>query len=436
MMPRLRLLAGCALAAVPLMLAPFLPAMGPLGIALTLALALAALIDLWLTPSLRLIVAHRESNAVLSVGARNPVTVTLRNRGTDPVTVEIHDEPPQPSRWFDLPLHVALPPGRLMSVVYGVEPHHRGQNQFGMLFLRKTSRLGFWTFQDERDVPQKVKIYPDIQSVRQIELLARQNRLAEAGVRLSRLRGRGSEFERLRDYRREDEYRHIDWKATARHQSLVSREYVVERNQNMLLVLDSGRSMCNEHAGVSHFDRALNAAMLLSYVALRQGDTVGLLAGANRVERWSKPVRGRDGVERLIGRIYDLEPSYNATDYDLLVNELRRRHRKRSLVVFLTHALDELHLETIAESIRRLKLPHLVLVAFLRNVPLEDRMNEQPISDLDAFQVAAAAEMVAVQREELRQLQQSGLLVVDCLPEQLSSRLISRYLDIKARHLL
>jgi uncharacterized protein (DUF58 family) len=331
---------------------------------------------------------------------------------------------------------VPLAPLRLTSVSYGVEPHHRGQNEFGTLFLRTVSRFGLWTLHDERPLPQRVKIYPDIQSVRQVELLARQNRLAVAGVRLSRLRGRGSEFERLREYRREDEFRSIDWKATARYQELISREYVVERNQNLLLVLDSGRSMCNEHEGVTHFDRALNAAMLLSYVALRQGDTVGLLAGARRVERWVKPVRGRGGVERLIGRVYDLEPTYDATDYDLLVSELRRRHRKRSLVVWLTHALDELHLQAIVESIRRLKSPHLVLVAFLRNVPLEERMNALPTSDLDAFQIAAAAELVAAQRELLRPLQQTGLLVIDCLPEQLSSRLISQYLDVKARHLL
>jgi uncharacterized protein (DUF58 family) len=436
MMPRLRLLGACALAAIPLVAAPFVPPLAPLGVALTLAIAFAALLDLWLTPSLKLIEAHRESHEVLSVGARNPVSVTLRNRGATSVIVEVHDEPPQPSKWFDLPLRVALAPSRLTTIAYGVEPHHRGQNRFGTLFLRTTSRFGFWTLHDERPLPQSVKIYPDIQSVRQVELLARQNRLATAGVRLSRLRGRGSEFERLREYRREDEFRSIDWKSTARHQNLISREYVVERNQNLLMVLDSGRSMCNEHAGVTHFDRALNAAMLLSYVALRQGDTVGLLVGAHRVQRWVKPVRGRGGVERLIGQIYDLEPTYDATDYDLLVSELRRRHRKRSLVVWLTHALDELHLAAIAESIRRLKAPHLVLVAFLRNVPLEDRMNALPTSDLDAFQVAAAAEMVAAQREQLRQLQQAGLLVVDCLPDQLSSRLISRYLDVKARHLL
>ncbi len=436
MMPRLRLLALCALAGSPFLVTPLEPAATSLGLALTMSLATVALIDLLITPRLREIEAFREAKEVLSVGARNPVVVTLRNRSRRSVTVTVHDEPPQPARWMDLPFNVALPPQKLLAVTYFVEPHHRGSNQFGTLFLQMTSRFGLWKLHDERLLPQQVKIYPDIQSVRQIELLARQNRLAEAGVRLSRLRGRGSDFDRLREYRREDEYRSIDWKATSRHQDLITREYVVERNQNLLLVLDSGRSMCNEFAGVTHFDRALNAAMLLTYVALRQGDTVGLIAGDRKVQRWVKPLRGRGGVERLVAQIYDLEPSYNATDYDMLASELRRRYRKRSLVVWLTHAIDELHLQTITESVRRLKSPHLVLLAFLRNVPLQERMNSIPESELDAFQIAAAAEMVDAQRSQLVTVAKSGLLTVDCLPEELSSRLISRYLDVKARHLL
>lgn len=436
MMPTTRLLGWAALAGLPLLVGPFVATGTSLGIALTFAVALAALVDLWITPSLRLVEVYREARDLLSVGARNPITVTFRNRNNTSIVVTYHDEPPPPSRCFDLPFTAELPSQRKVTVVYGVEPHRRGRNAFGTIFLRSVSRLGFWTLQENRPQPHAVKIYPDIQSVRQIELLARQNRLAEAGVRLSRLRGRGSEFERLREYRREDEYRCIDWKATARHQELVSREYVVERVQNLLLVLDSGRSMCNDFDGVSHFDRALNAAMLLSYVALRQGDTVGLLAGGAKLDRWAPPVRGRGGVEKLIGQVYDLEPSYEATDYDLLFQELRRRHRKRSLVVLLTHALDDVHLRSIIESLRRMRAPHLVLAAFLRNVPLWERTLTVPETDVEAFQVAAASEMVAAEREALAAVQQSGLLVVDCLPDQLSSRLISRYLDVKARHLL
>lgn len=436
MMPRGALIRWAALAGMPLLVGPIYPAWAALGIALTFVVALAAVIDLLITPPLRLIEAYRESRAVLSVGVRNPVTVTLRNRGTQTVIIRVHDEPPQPSRWFDLPLKLELPPQRTVTVIYGVEPHHRGRNTFGTLSLRMVSKLGLWMLQENRPLQQAVKIYPDIQSVRQVELLARQNRLAEAGVRLSRLRGRGSEFDRLREYRREDEYRNIDWKATARHQDLVSREYVVERNQNVLLLLDTGRSMCNDFEGVSHFDRSLNAAMLLAYVALRQGDTVGLLAGSATVDRWVKPVRGRGGVEKLIGQVYDLVPNYDATDYDRLFQELRQRYRKRSLVILVTHALDDVHLRTIADSLKKWRAPHLVLAAFLKNVALEDRATAVPESDLDAFQIAAAAEMTAAQRDALTGVQQAGLLMVDCLPEELSSRLISRYLDIKARHLL
>jgi uncharacterized protein (DUF58 family) len=298
------------------------------------------------------------------------------------------------------------------------------------------SRLGLWMLHDERELVHPVRVYPDIRAVHGVELLARQNRLSEAGVRLSRLRGRGTDFERLREYRREDEYRSVDWKATARHHAPISREYSVERNQNVLFLLDCGRSMCNELDGVTHFDRALNAVILLSYVALRQGDTVGVLAFSNRVERWVAPVRGASAVQTLIRQTYELEPKYEATDYSLMVEELRRRHRKRSLVVVVTHALDEVHLAAISQHVRQIRRPHLVLAAFLRNVPLEERSNAVPATDLEAFQVAAAAELVSTQTDQIARLTKSGLLVLDVLPESLSPQLINRYLDVKARQLL
>jgi uncharacterized protein (DUF58 family) len=290
--------------------------------------------------------------------------------------------------------------------------------------------------QSERETDQPVRVYPDIQAIHRVELLARKNRLAEAGVKMSRLRGRGSEFDRLREYRRGDEFRSIDWKATARHQELISREYVVERNQNVLFLLDCGRSMCNETDGITHFDRALNAVILLSYVALRQGDTVGIMACSNRVERWVPPVRGIRSVQSLIRQTYELEPTYEATDYGLMTEQLRVRYRKRSLIVLVTHALDEVHLANIGRHMRELRSPHLVLGAFLNNVPLSERLNEIPEGDLDAFQIAAAAEMTAAQALQVSHLEKSGLLVTNCSPENLSAELISQYLEIKARHLL
>ncbi|VAX36825.1 putative membrane protein [hydrothermal vent metagenome] len=436
MMPRLQLMFFLGLAGIPFAVGLFEPAVIQYGLILTMLVCILAIFDILLTPSLRKVEIGRDVGEVMSVGAKNSVKIWLKNHNRRRIKVHVHDEPPQPCTIYDLPFHVRLSSKKKQTITYYVKPHHRGKNSFGTLFLETRSLFGLWTFHDERYIPQAIRVFPDIQAVHKVELLARQNRLAEAGVRMSRLKGRGSEFDRLREYRREDEYRNIDWKATARHQSLVSREYVVEKNQNILFLLDCGRSMANELDGITHFDRALNAAILLSYVALRQGDTVGMMVCSNKVERWVSPVRGLGSIRKLIGQTYDITPSYAASDYDLMVKQLRSRYRKRSLVVMLTHALDEVHMETISTHIRQLKKPHLVLGAFLRNVPLHHRLDSMPESNLDAFQIAAAADMVSTQSLQITKLEKTGVLVQDTLPEDLSANLISNYLEIKARHLL
>jgi uncharacterized protein (DUF58 family) len=447
MTPRRPLFVLFVLASLPFVLAPALELLGQVsvrtavrigsvGVALDLLVLALAVIDAWLSPSLSRVETVREAPDVLSVGASNAVKVWLTNRNRVPLIVEYHDSIPQPATAAGLPFKLELLPDRPRYRVYHVTPHQRGRYEYGDLFLTCRSRWGFWSLFEQRPQRHPVRIYPDIQAVHGIELLARKNRVAETGLKLSRLRGRGSEFDRLREYRRNDEFRHIDWKATARHQEIVSREYVIERNQNILIVLDAGRSMCNSAGGLSHLDRALNAAIVLSYVALRQGDNVGLLAFSNRVERWVRPVRGAGGIQTIIRHTYDLEPRYEASDYQLMVDELRRRFRKRSLVILLTHALDEVHLRSISQSLRELRSPYLAVGAFLRSVGLHEKLNQQPAGELEAFQVAAAADVVAAQNLQIADLQHAGLFVLDVLPEQLSGSVLSQYLDIKARHLL
>lgn len=436
MMPRLSLLFLFAAAMVPFALGTVWPEAGQLGILICLGVFLLSLVDLVVTPSLLAIEVNRDVNEVLSVGTPNNVKLWFTNRGSVPLKIHVHDEPPMPCQYTDLPFDIELFPNKHQYSIYHVEPHHRGKNRFRRVFLQMKSRLGLWTLYDERDIHQVVRIYPDIKAVHGVELMARRNRLAETGIKMSRLRGRGTEFDRLREYRRGDEFRSIDWKATSRHQELISREYVVEKNQNIIFLLDCGRSMCNADEGVTHFDRALNAAILLSYVALRQGDTVSLMACSNKVERWVPPVRGAGSIQKLIRQVYDLDPVYEASDYRLMSEQLQLRYRKRSLVVVLTHALDEVHLSHLSDALRMMRWPHLVLSAFLRNVPLQERMNAIPETDREAFQIAAAADIVATQTTQIAALQKSGLLILDTLPENLSVNLISRYLDIKARQLL
>ncbi|WP_298867402.1 DUF58 domain-containing protein [uncultured Gimesia sp.] len=436
MMPRLPLIFLFAMAMIPFALGTVWQEATQVGVLICLGVFLLSLVDLAVTPSLLAVEVHRDVNEVLSVGTPNSVKLSFINRGTVPLSIHVHDEPPLPCHYSNLPFDIELFPNKHQYSIYHVEPHHRGKNRFRRVFLQMKSKLKLWTVYDEKDIHQEVRIYPDIKAVRGVELLARRNRLAETGIKLSRLRGRGTEFDRLREYRRGDEFRSIDWKATSRHQELISREYVIEKNQNIIFLIDCGRSMCNEEGGVTHFDRALNAAILLSYVALRQGDTISLMACSNKVERWVPPIRGAGSIQKLIRQVYDLEPIYEAFDYQMMSEQLQLRYRKRSLVVVLTHALDEVHLSHLGDALQRMRWPHLVLSAFLRNVPLQNRMNAIPETDREAFQIAAAVDIVSTQTTQIAALQKSGLLVLDTLPENLSVNLVSRYLEIKARQLL
>lgn len=432
--PRLLLLAASLL---PVMIAAiWLPPLRHVSLLLNGLLVVVAAADRLASPAMSCLQVDREVSDVLSVGARNTVNLHIRNSASRPLDVEILDEFPQPGNVTGLPLSVALPPGQERSVRYRFEPYRRGRCAFAAVHLRSVSRLGLWTLLERRELSTPVRILPDIGAVYRYELMARRNRLDELGLKLHRLRGQGSDFERLRDYRREDELRQIDWKATARHQRLISREFNIERNQNVLIAVDCGRSMLNESDQVTCLDHALNAAIMLTCIALGQGDNVGFLAFSSRIERSVRPVRGKPAIQTVLQQSFDLDARREASDYVLAVEQLTRRYRKRSLVILLTHAIDEQHLEAISQPLRAVRSPHLFLCVFLRDVGLSRMATAVPSSDLEAFQTAAAAELLTAIERGTAGLRDRGILTVSSLPDRLTADVINGYLDVKARHLM
>ena len=436
MIPSRRLIWLALLPAAPLALAAWEPAWLPLGVSLNLLLAALGVADLLLTPAPSRLSIAREVAEVLSAGAPNPVRLRLTSRATQAIDLELTDEGPVPSEVRGLPVRLRVGALGEVQLAYHVVPQRRGPNRFAAVHLRYPSRLGLWIRQERRPLESPVRVYPDIRAVRRFDLLARRNELAEIGLKFWRLAGREGEFERLREYRREDEPRHIDWKASAKYQRLVSRQHTVERNQNLFFLLDCGRTMANETEGLSQLDRGLNAAIILSYIALAQGDNVGLMAFSNRIELMAGPVRSKPQVQTLIRQTFDLQPRLEASDYGMACEELLRRQRKRALVVLLTHALDEHHLQSMGRYVRSITSPHLLLLVFLRDISLVDLASRVPADEAEAFHVAAAAEMLNAQRRAIGVLRDAGAMVLEALPGQLSAALINQYLDIKARHVL
>jgi uncharacterized protein (DUF58 family) len=436
MIPSRRLVLTAAILAMPLLLAGLNRSAADAALLLNLVLVAVACVDLLISPSPNDVAIHREISEVLSVGASNPATLTVRNRTGLTLAMTLHDDPGPLCEVDKLPQSVTVGPGKEEAIQYSVKPSRRGASEMPAVHLRFPTRLGLWTRHQIRPLPTPIRIYPDIRAVYRYELMARQNRLSEIGVRMVRMPGQGREFERLREFRYGDEIRQIDWKATARQRQLISREFNVERNQNIVIMVDCGRFMRNETDGISYLDRALNSAIMLSYIALGQGDNVSLLAFSNKIERFIRPVRGKPGIQSILRSTYDIQASQNVSDYSLALEYLTTVQRKRALIVLITFVTDELQLRVIGESLKLRSLPYLPLCVLLQDVGLRQMADRIPESDLDAYHTAAAAQVLTGQSQEAASLREAGIMLIDTPPDLLTERLINEYLSIKARNLM
>ncbi|HJV91547.1 MAG TPA: DUF58 domain-containing protein [Holophagaceae bacterium] len=328
-----------------------------------------------------------------------------------------------------------LPAGGFLELTYQVRPTARGRRVFEPAQVRVEGPLGLIARDLRLAGTTTVKVFPDFAAVARYALLAIDNRLSALGILKRPRRGEGSDFQQLREYRTGDSLRRIDWKATARSQKLISREYQDERDQQVLFLLDCGRRMraldALEGGTLGHFDQALNALFLLSFVALKQGDAVGVATFGEEHPRLLAPRKGLVALDHLFQSLFDLEPSTQATDYLAAAQSLRTRLRKRSLIVLLTNLRDEED-DTLAPALRLLRHKHLVLVANLREAAVDRLLAQPPLTLPEALTQAAALEWQARREAALRALGHLGAQVLDVKPEALPTALVNRYLELKA----
>jgi uncharacterized protein (DUF58 family) len=373
--------------------------------------------------------ARRVLPASLALGVAHDVGLRLANGGAVPVTCDVQDHYPPGVEQQGLPQRVTLPARGWAEIRYSVRPVKRGEIGFGLVELRIASRVGLWHVRRRVGETATTRVYPNFAALTKFALLATDHRLSQIGVLQRRRRGEGLDFHQLREYREGDAQRQIDWKATARMRRLVSREYQDERDQRVVLLVDCGRRMAARDGELAHFDHVLNAALLLAYVSLRQGDAVGFLTMSG-AHRWLAPRKARATVNLILNRVYDLHPTLQTTDYYSAAVELMKRLRKRALVVVLSNLRDEDD-DTLAPALGLLQSRHLVLFASLR----EQILSRALASRADTFDRALthAATADYLQRRDLafRRLERGGAVCLDVEPAELPIALVNRYIDIK-----
>lgn len=395
----------------------------------SLALFVAAVADVWLSRMEPAMMVERDVRGVWPVGIWGTVTLTLHNRDKRDLAIDVYDDYPTAWQLEGLPHQSRVPSGGYVSITYRLCPDKRGNARFGAAHLRIASPFGFWLRAHRIGPENCVKVFPDFSKLLGYTLTATDRRSPTAGAIRKRRRGEGTDFRQLREYREGDSMRSIDWKATARQQKPISREYQEERDQQVVFLLDTGRRMLARDGNTTHFDHALNAVLTLGFLAQKQGDAVGLMSFGTE-SRWLGPLKGRVGLDRLLAGVYDLQPSEVAPDYAQAAASLLGRLHKRAFIVLITNLRDEDD-QALRSACELLSTLHLVLCASLREKALDAAIVAPVQQFSDALRVSATAHYLQQRDDAIKRLGVRASHLIDITPERLSTSLVNRYLDIK-----
>ncbi|MFN0130882.1 MAG: DUF58 domain-containing protein [Verrucomicrobiales bacterium] len=395
------------------------------------ALGMAASIDAIRLRQLPAPTATRQLPDRFAQRARRLVRLTLRQDGRQPLHVTLSDDVPPTAGAVGLPWSTLLPPGQRLTLDYPVTPSQRGPLTFGPLTLRWESPWRLWSRYAASGEPTTRRVYPNYEPIVREALLALAHRESIDGLQQRRRSGASRDFHQLRDFQEGDSLAAVDWRATSRRLALISREYREERNQCVILAIDCGRRLRAIEDGLPQFDHALNALLLLAYVALRQGDQVGML-GLGAATQWFAPRRGPHVITPLLEHLAGYEPSDHSTDFAQAAALLQARQKQRALIVIVTNLRNE-DTADLLPALHLLRQRHLIVIASLQDLALTSALTTPP-HDWDSSLATATAHFQRHERAlALATLRAAHIDVLDTSATQLPLALAQHYLDIKHR---
>ncbi len=372
----------------------------------------------------------------LSNGDQNPITLTLENFYTFPVHVSIIDEIPEQFQVRNFKIDRKLNASSVTELQYELRPTERGEYHFGKLNIFVTSIFGLiarrFSFDDQAMVPT----YPSFIQLRKYDLMAISNNLHQYGIKKVRRLGHTMEFEQIKEYVMGDDLRTINWKATAKKNALMVNQFQDEKSQPVYSVIDKGRVMKMPFEGLSLVDYAINAALVISNVALKKQDKAGMFTFSKKVENIVVAERRTSQMNLILESLYNVNTDFFESDFSRLYADVKRNIKQRSLILLYTNfeTLDGLYrqlpyLKGIAKS-------HLLVVIFFKNTELSNLINDEAETIQQAYDKVIAEKFAFEKRLIVNELKKYGIYSILTTPENLTIDTINKYLEIKARGLL
>jgi uncharacterized protein (DUF58 family) len=394
-------------------------------------LALALGVDLLGAPSRKAVAASVEMPGTLYIGEEEEAVLTVKvptsRRAPVAVAIDLSDRlVPQP------PLRGRVS-GGAVRLPFRLVPLRRGRIVVERAWVRSPGPLGLLATVAVVDLKRQAPVVPNIRPVKTVAMRLLSDRELRSGLRIERYKGDGTELDSLKEHAPGDDHRTIDWKASARHRKLVSRQFRAERNHQVLIAIDTGRLMCEPLAGIPKVDHAVNAALLLAYISLRAGDRVGLASFDARPGLFVEPRGGLRGFDVLSQMAAQVDYAEGETNFTLGLTSLGQRLSRRSLIVVLTDFVDTISAELMVENLDRLSRRHLVVFVALQDPGLAATADGAPTGLLELNRSVVAGGLLRDREVVLRRLRRMGIYPIDAAPAAVTPRLINAYLDIKRR---
>lgn len=409
----------------------YFPPLYAVGRMLMWLLFIATAADIVLIYYRRHISAYRQIADRLSNGDDNQIRLRVESNCPFGLRLNIIDEIPFVFQRRDISFRLRLAAREAKTVVYSLRPTRRGVYGFGHIRVFASSPLCLVERRFTCGKPTDTKVYPSYLMLHKYEILAINNRLTEMGIKHIRRAGNNTEFEHIKEYVEGDSYRSLNWKASARRHQLMVNVYEDERSQQIVSVIDKGRSMQQSFNGMTLLDYAINASLMLAYVAIRKADKAGLICFSDHTDTFIAPSRRHGQMERVLDALYSQETRFGESDFSDMLSVVSQRLSKRSLLVVYTNLTSLQAMERQLPYLLQLNMRHRLLLVFFVDNEKTDFLRRKPKTTEQYYQHVITEKMVNEQRLIVSKLRQRGIISLLTTPERLSINVLNKYLELK-----
>lgn len=376
--------------------------------------------------------AHRICPDRLSNGDENLVQILVENQYPFWIGTQIIDETPFQFQMREAFFVLKLQAHETYRLSYFLRPTERGEYDFGAVNAFVYNRIGFFAKRYRFDEGKKVAVYPSYIQLRKYELLASTNRLQEFGLKKIRRIGHSMEFEQIKEYVMGDDYRTLNWKASARANKLMVNHFTDEKAQQIYLIIDKGRQMQMPFNGLTLLDYSINTSLIISSVALKKSDKVGLIAFDKEIEGRVLADRKQRQMYRLQEALYKLQTDFAEADYEKLSHHVFKNINQRSLLILFTNYEAISSMRRNKKYLQSIAKRNVLVIVFFENTELE-QLNQAKAKNVEEIYVQTIGQKFAFEKRQIvKELNQSGIFTVLSKPEQLSMNTVNKYLELKA----